>query len=344
MGNGLSSHSGLRNCSRGYRVSDTRTLMHASSRHTISDTGLYGCTVDTCPRHIVGSTVSIDKEIEQVFGPDQGSSDSDSLSLVAQFEGDYSEGNDQQLTVDTGTKESEGEVSGREKKEESISSSVSILNSNCSEITSDPLEESQGFEVVTPVLSSKKAENATDNGPTSLDSSTQISPSGTPKSHDEFEAAEISATKSENGDAPTSSEIHLDARHTEDLESLDLISPTAKQIADDILKECQSSLSLSSSSSSVAGAAEQRQWKGDGDIQTTDRCLQTSFVETSQQEPGVTIRGVNPLPSGAGDNHHTDTNQPPSASSLQLASASGKSSCIFVDLTSLQAAVDQDQD
>lgn len=344
MGNGLL-HSGLRHCSRGYRVSDTRTLMHASSRHTISDTGLYGCTVDTRLGHIVSSTVSIDKEIEQVFGPDQGSSDSGSLSLVAQFEGDYSEGNDQQLTVDMGTKESEGEVSGGEKKEESIASSVSILNSNCSEITSD-LEESQGFEVVTPVMSSKKAENATDNGTTSLDSSTQISPSGTPKSHDEFETAETSATKSENGDAPTSSESHLDARHTEDLESLDLISPTAKQIADDILKECQSSstLSSSSSSSSVAGAAEQRQRKGDGDVQTTDRCLQTSFVETSQQEPGMTVRGVNPLPSGAGDNHHTDTNQPPSASSLQLASASGKSSCIFVDLTSLQAAVDQDQD
>jgi len=141
-----------------------------------------------------------------------------------------------------------------------------------SEITSD-LEESQGFEVVTPVMSSKKAENATDNGTTSLNSSTQISPSGTPKSHDEFETAEISATKSENGDAPTSSESHLDARHTEDLELLDLISPTAKQIADDILKECQSSLSLSSSSSSVAEAAEQRQRKGDSDIQTTDRCL-----------------------------------------------------------------------
>jgi len=306
--------------------------MHTSSRHTISDTGLYGCTVDTRLGHIVSSTVSIDKEIEQVFGHDQGSSDSDSLSLVAQFEGDYSEGNDQQLTVDMGTKESEGEVSGGQKKEESIASSVSILNSNCSEITSD-LEESKPFEVVSPVLSSKKAENATDNGPTFLDSSTQISPSGTPKSHDEFETAEISATKSENGDAPT-----------KDLESLDLISPTAKQIADDILKECQSSSSLSSSSSSVAGAAEQRQWKGDGDIQTTDRCLQTSFVETSQQEPGVTVRGVNPLPSGTGDYHHTDTNQPPSASSLQLASASGKSSCIFVDLTSLQAAVDQDQD
>lgn len=316
--------------------------MHASSRHTISDTGLYGCTVDTRLGHIVSSTVSIDKEIEQVFGPDQGSTDSDSLSLVAQFEGDYSEGNDQQLTVDMGTKESEGEVSSGEKKEESIASSVSILNSNCSEITSD-LEESQGFEVVTPVLSSKKAENATDNGPTSLDTSTQISPSGPPKSHDEFETAEISATKSEYGDAPTSSEIHLDARHTEDLESLDLISPTAKQIANDILKECQSSSSLSSSSS-VAGAAGQRQWKGDGDIQTTDRGLQTSFVETSQQEPGVTVRGVNPLPSGTSDHHHTDTNQPLSASSLQLASASGKSSCIFVDLTSLQAAVDQDQD
>ena len=325
-------HPGLRRCSHGYRVSDTHTLMRASSRHTTSDTALYGCTLDTRPRQVVGSTVSIDKEIEQVFGPDQGSSGSDSLSLVAQFEGD-SEGSDHQLAVDRGTEES-GACS-EQKKGESIISSVSVSNSNCSEVTLDH-EESQGFEVVTPVLSPTEGKSATAHGPTTLDCLTQISPSETPRNDDELG----------NGDTETLPEICPDARQTEDTESLDLISPTAQQIADDILQECQSSTSVSSSSS-AARADNQRQWKGDGDIQTVDRCLQTTFVDTPQLQTGVGIKGAN-LPLSGTDNYREDhptdtTNQPPSASSMQLASASGKSSCIFVDLTSLQATVDQDQ-
>ena len=121
-------------------------------------------------------------------------------------------------------------------------------------------------------------------------------------------------------------------------EPLDLISPTAQKMTDDILRECSSS-SVNSAETSATETAPQKLQRGADDIQTIDRGLQTSFVKaTPSPQSGESI---SPAASSTNDRPSSGTTSRPQSAGSQL--ASGRSSHIFVDLISLQTPqTDQD--
>ena len=296
---------GLKRRSRGHRVSDTHISMSAPSTHT---TDLYGYTPTKYISDTQRVTISIDQEIDQVFGPDQGSIGSD--SVLGQCE-EGSEESCQQWSVE----ESEGE---KEMKEGAASSSSVSKSFEELQNFSD-LERSQGFDVV--AMHSKEVETESNIS----NSSTQVSIDRTQKT------VECETMK------PVESFTHKfeteNGKIVDEPELLDLISPKAQKMTDDILREGSSS----SISSSETTATETGNQTIQNDIQSIE--LQTSFgkaVPSPQSSEGISLAVSNTT-----DTPSLGTTSHPQSAGFQL--ASGGSSHIFVDLISLQTP-QSDQD
>ena len=297
--------------------------MSAPSTHT---TNLYGYTPTKYISDTQRVTVSIDQEIEQVFGPDQGSIGSD--SVLGQCEED-SEGSCQQWSVE----ESEGEE-GETQMEERAASSISVSKSFEELQKFSDLEGSQGFDVVSLTMHSKEVESCTETESNISNSSTQVSINGTLKTveSESTKPVESFTRKFEMGNV-TSQTSH-ETQNVNEPEPLDLISPIAQRMTDDILRE-GSSNSISSSKTATETTNQTLQ----NDIQSIDRELQTSFVKAtpSPQSSG----GISLAASNTNDRPSSGTTSRPQSAGFQL--ASGRSSHIFVDLISLQTP-QSDQD
>ena len=298
---------GLKRRSRGHRASDTHISMSVPSTHT---TDLYGYTPTKYISDTQRVTISIDQEIDQVFGPDQGSIGSD--SVLGQCE-EGSEESCQQWSVE----ESEGE---KEMKEGAASSSSVSKSFEELQNFSD-LERSQGFDVV--AMHSKEVETESNIS----NSSTQVSINRTQKT------VECETTK------PVESFTHKfemeNGKIVDEPELLDLISPVAQKMTDNILREGSSS-SISSSETTATKTGNQTI---QNDIQSIDRELQTSFVKavpSPQSSEGISLAVSN-----TNDRPSSGTTSRPQSAGFQL--ASGGSSHIFVDLISLQTP-QSDQD
>ena len=326
---------GLKRRSRGHRVSDTHISMSAPSTHT---TDFYGYTPTKYISDTQRVTISIDQEIEQVFGPDEGSIRSD--SVLGQYEED-SEGTSQQWSV-----EESGGGEGEKEMEERAASSISVSKSFEELQNFSDFEGSQGFDVASLTMHSKEVESSAETKSNISNSSTQVSINGTQKTvESESTKPEESFTRKfemENVTSQTSPEtqnVSSGIRKIRDEpEPLDLISPIAQKMTDDILRESSSS-SVSSSETTATATANQKLLREAGDIQFIDRGLQTSFVKAapSPQSSG----GISPAASSTNDRPSSGTTSRPQSAGFQL--ASGRSSCIFIDLISLQTPqTDQD--
>lgn len=312
---------GLKRRARGHRVSDTH--ISAPLTHT---TDLYGYTPT---KHILDPqrvTVSIDQEIEQVFGPDQGSIGSD--SVLGQCEED-SEGSCQQWSVE----ESEG-GEGETEMEERAASSISVSKSFEELQKFSDLEGSQGFDVVSLTMHSKEVESCTETESNISNSSTQVSINGTLKTVESESTKPVESFTCRFEMGYVTSQTSHETQNVDEPKPLDLISPTAQRMTDDILREGSSS-SISSSKTATETTNQTLQ----NDIQSIDRGLQTSFVKAapSPQSYG----GISLAASNTNDRPSSATTSRPQSAGFQL--ASGRSSCIIVDLISLQTP-QSDQD
>ena len=329
--------------------------MSAPSIHT---TDLHGYTLTKYISDARCVTTRIDQEIEQVFGPDQGSIGSD--SVLGQCEED-SEGSSQQLSVEeSGGREGEKEI------EEKAASSISVSKSFEELQNFSDLEGSQGFDVASLAIHSVSKEVES-----SAETESNVSNSSTINgTHITVESESTMPTKGfahnfemENATSQTSPDTQNIGSDTQNVgsdtqnigsdtqnvgsgirkredepEPLDLISPTAQKMTDDILRECSSS-SVNSAETSATETAPQKLQRGADDIQTIDRGLQTSFVKaTPSPQSGESI---SPAASSTNDRPSSGTTSRPQSAGSQL--ASGRSSHIFVDLISLQTPqTDQD--
>ena len=320
---------GRKRRSRDHRMSDTHTSVSAPSIHT---TDLHGYTLTKYISDAQCVTTSIDQEIEQVFGPDQGSIVSD--SVLGQCEED-SEGSSQQLSV-----EENGGGEGEKEIEERAASSILVSKSFEELQNFSDLEGSQGFDVAALTINSKEVESSAETESNVSNSSTINGTHVTVESESTMPAEGFTHNfATENVTSPHTQNVGSGIRKIEDEpEPLDLISPTALKMTDDILRECSSS-ALSSAETSATETAPQKLHREADDTQTIDRGLQTSFVKAAPSpESGETI---SPAASSSNDRPSSGTTSRPQSAGSQL--ASGRSSRIFVDLISLQTSqTDQD--